>query len=157
MLLQMNFSVWKWWPRRVELGEELLYPGVYAIRLCGDDLNDLPFDWSPQIIYIGMSNAIGGIKSRLNQFDQTMRTAQVSHGGADRVRYKHRDYSQFSENAYVSVYTIPCNVTSNRPADLRTMGEVCRAEYEALAMYAENYCRLPEFNDKRTNKFSKSK
>lgn len=85
-----------------------------------------------------------------------MRTLRVTHGGADRVRFKHQDYNQFSTSAYVSVCHVVCDVTSNKPEDLKLMGKVAELEYLAFATYVEKFGKLPEFNNKKdTKKFSK--
>lgn len=153
----MQFSSWNDWPSRNQIGEILDYPGIYAIRFSSHTrVDNSPFQWSPEIIYIGMTNSAAGLKGRLNQFDETMRTSRVTHGGADRVRLKHQVYSRFARSAYVAVCHMVCDVSSNEPHDLRMMGKVAEWEYLALATYVEKFGRLPEFNDKkRTQKFSK--
>jgi hypothetical protein len=40
-------------------------------------------------------------------------------------------------------------VTVKDPKNLRIMGEVVRHEYECIALFVENFGRLPEFNDKK--------
>jgi hypothetical protein len=154
----MNFTNWQHWPARNQLGDALRYPGVYVIRMC---LEALPigtaFEYTEDIIYVGMTNSVAGLKGRLGQFDETMRTSRVTHGGADRVRLQYQNYSEFTSFAYVSVCHVACNVTSNEPDDLRLMGKVAELEYLALASYAEKFGRLPKFNDKKwTKKFSKA-
>ena len=42
------------------------------------------FDWIKEIIYIGMTNSKGGLKNRLQQFDNTI-AGKTGHGGAQRV------------------------------------------------------------------------
>lgn len=154
----MNFSNWQQWSTRNKLGEILRYPSVYVVRFNPEKSEEnTPFDWTEDIIYVGMTNSIAGLKGRLGQFDGTMRTSRVTHGGADRVRLKYQDYNHFVRSAYVSVCHIACEVTSDRPEDLRLMGKVVELEYLALAKYAERFGRLPEFNNKKgTKKFSKS-
>ncbi|MBI4304150.1 MAG: hypothetical protein HY665_07440 [Chloroflexi bacterium] len=140
------FSNWIGWKDRTTL-DNLSYPGVYAIAISCADLAGLPFSWR-QVVYIGMTNAKGGLKSRLQQFDNTI-MGREGHGGGCRVRFKHRDYSKLTKELYVSVCPQKCNVKSNTPSDLRLMGEVAKFEYECLAFFAEEFCRLPEFNDKQ--------
>jgi hypothetical protein len=154
----MNFTNWQHWPARNQLGDTLPHPGVYAIRVCPEALPiGTAFECTEDIIYIGMTNSVAGLKGRLAQFDETMRTSRVTHGGADRVRLQYQNYNEFASFAYVSVCSIACNVTSNQPDDLRRMGKVAELEYQALATYAEKFGKLPKFNDKKgTKKFSKA-
>lgn len=150
--LEDRFTSWTSWVDRNEL-QNVRYPGVYIIAQTDQPLTD-DFSWREEIIYIGMTNSGGGLQSRLHQFDKTLR-GDIKHGGADRVLYKYRDYKTLVPSLHVAVYPVVCNVKSDRPADLRLMGEVCRLEYACLAEYAERYGRLPEFNDKkRSPKFS---
>jgi len=154
----MNFTNWQPWLSRNKLGEILRYPGIYVVRLCSETApENLSFQWAEDVIYVGMTNSVAGLKGRLAQFDETMRTPRVTHGGADRVRLKHQDYNHFASSAYVAVCHVVCDVTSNRPDDLKLMGKVAELEYLALAIYVEKFGRLPEFNNKKaTKKFSKT-
>ena len=95
-----------------------------------------------------MTNSRGGLRSRLKQFDNAVNWKE-GHGGASRVRYKYKEYSELVPNLYVSVCSVKCNVKYNTPLDLRLMGEVAKFEYECLARFVEKFGRLPEFNDKK--------
>jgi hypothetical protein len=141
-----RFGNWQRWEDRSQL-ENLSYPGVYAIAICVADLAGASFSWRPEIVYIGMTNAEAGLKGRLQQFDNTI-IGKTGHGGADRVRYKHRNYTTLCKRLYVAVAPFACDVTSNRPRDLRVMGRVARFEYECFAHFATVFGRLPEFNNK---------
>lgn len=143
---ERRFSHWARWSVRDQLAD-LSEPGVYVIAMSSSPLSGAGFSWSPRIIYIGMTNAKAGLKSRLRQFDATM-VGTLRHGGADRVRYKYRDYANFARRCWIAVAAFPCDPTSNRPADLRVMGEVARFEYECLAHFVERFGQLPKFNDK---------
>lgn len=145
--LEQAFSEWQPWAER-ELLPHLGWPGVYAIAHTNDTLSGSSFRWSPLVIYIGMTNSAGGLRSRLRQFDRTMR-GKEGHGGAQRVRRKYSDYGEFCTRAYVSVLPFACEPTSNMPKDLRLMGTVARAEYDCFAEFAERFGSLPEFNDKK--------
>lgn len=127
------------------------YPGVYAIALSADPADHIAgsaFSWRSDIIYIGMTNAASGLRGRLKQFDNTI-VGKTGHGGADRVRYKHRDYGILCQGLDVAVAPLKCDVTSNTPTDLRIMGEVAQFEYLCFAHFVELFGRLPEFNDKK--------
>ena len=151
----MKFTPWQHWPARNNLGEILRYPGVYVVCFSpATPLDGKSFQWAKDIIYIGMTNSVTGLKGRLAQFDQTMRTSRVTHGGADRVRIKFPDYSRFVRSAYVAVCHMVCDGTANSPADLRKMGKVAEWEYVALATYAETFGGRPECNKRTAKKVS---
>lgn len=95
-----------------------------------------------------MTNSGGGLKLRLTQFDNTI-NGKRGHGGAERVRYKHREYSKLIKKSYVSVCPIECDVKSNSCKDLLKMGEVAKLEYICFAEYVKRFKKLPEFNNKK--------
>lgn len=132
------------------------YPGVYALAYSTKNIAGKPFSWRKEIIYIGMTNAVSGLKGRLKQFDNTI-SGKTGHGGADRVRFKHRNYGKLVKNLYVAVVPFKCDATSNEPTDLKKMGEVARFEYLCFAHFVEKFGELPEFNNKKHSpKYSKS-
>ena len=145
--MNRQFSPWVRWKERAALNG-LQFPGVYALAISEDDIAGAAFSWRQEIVYVGMSNAKGGLKSRLQQFDDTIRGGE-GHGGGCRVRFKHPDYSALSALLFASVWPLECDVESRDPADLRAMGEVARLEYECFALFAEKFSCLPEFNDKK--------
>jgi hypothetical protein len=142
-----RFTKWAKWVNRNDL-RSINLPGVYAIALSTKDISETNFSWRPDVIYIGMTNAKGGLKSRLQQFDNTIK-GKDGHGGAHRVRHKHHNYSRLAPRLYVSISPRQCNVISNKSSDLRIMGEVVKDEYVCFAIFAERFDRLPEFNDKK--------
>jgi hypothetical protein len=103
-----------------------------------------------------MSNSRGGLKSRLKQFDNTI-SGKRGHGGADRVRYKYDNYDELIKRLYITIQPFECDVESNNPKDLRTMGDVVKFEYICYAEYAERFNSLPKFNDKNSPKYSLTK
>jgi hypothetical protein len=149
-----RFTAWRPWAKRSD-HQGVAWPGVYVIALSSNALAGRRFSWRKEVIYVGMTNAVTGLKGRLDQFDRTM-AGKLAHGGADRVRFKHRRYATFSRRAYVAVAPFKCDPASNRPKDLRTMGDVARFEYVCFAHFVERFGKLPEFNDKeRAPKFSR--
>lgn len=146
-MYEERFSKWQRWERRNQLGR-LSYPGVYAIAHSAENLTDTPFTWHPEIVYIGMTNAAAGLKGRLKQFDNTI-AGKSGHGGADRVRYKHREYSRLCQHLHVAVAAFECDPTSARPTDLRIMGDVAQFEYWCFAHFVDVFGKLPEFNNKQ--------
>ena len=146
-MYENKFSPWKPWPRRDEaLGVE--YPGVYALVYSTQNIAGKPFSWRKEVIYVGMTNSISGLKGRLKQFDNTI-VGKTGHGGADRVRYKYRNYNRLVKRLYVAVAPFKCNPESNEPKDLKIMGEVAKFEYLCFAHFVEKYGELPEFNNKK--------
>jgi hypothetical protein len=142
----LKFSSWVKWSDRNTLNQ-LEFPGVYVIALADSDIGTA-FSWRPEVIYIGMTNAKGGLKSRLNQFDSTIQDRTNTHNPAKRFRSKYPDYELKKSKLYVSVFPRKCNVESKLPADLRIMGEVTRNEYECFALFVEAFGKLPEFNNR---------
>ena len=149
------FSEWRPWLSRDDL-DGLKYPGVYAISHTAEPLAHTPFSWRPDIIYIGMTNAVSGLKGRLKQFDNGI-AWKPGHGGAERVRNKHREYGILSPRLYVAVAAFKCDVTSGKPSDLRRMGDVARFEYLCFAHFAEQFGKLPEFNNKKDSPKGKNR
>jgi hypothetical protein len=99
--LSKTFSPWAHWTDRTDL-PDLYYPGAYALALSATDISGTPFSWHPEIVYIGMTNAKGGLKSRLGQFDNTIKGGE-GHGGGRRVRFKYPDYAILTAKLYVAV------------------------------------------------------
>jgi len=143
----MNFSNWQHWQDRNQL-YNLKYPGIYILLYTQNDISSTRFDWKKDIIYVGMTNSKGGLKSRLQQFENTI-AGKTGHGGAERVIYKHSNYKKFASNLYVSVCPFICDITSNNAKDLLIMGKVVEFEYICFAEYVKRFKCLPEFNDKK--------
>lgn len=156
MPTESRFSVWKRWTDREQI-HKLDYPGVYVLAVSDARLDGKPFSWRPDITYVGMSNAAAGLAGRLRQFDLTISDTRNAHGGADRFRFKYRNYKQVIKRLFVAVRPVNCNVRSNSPRDLRLMGKVAQLEFLCLARYVEAFGVMPEFNDKsRAPKYSRT-
>ncbi|WP_417460382.1 hypothetical protein [Kordiimonas sp.] len=152
MQIPHKFSPWISWTERTTLAN-LRLPGIYILRLSKTrNIASQPFDWCPEIIYVGMSNSKAGLKGRLKQFDRTINMKE-GHGGACRVRHKHRDYDALVQSLYVAVQTFDCDPSACLPNDFRTMGQVALLEYDCLATFLEKFGRLPEFNDRSSPKY----
>lgn len=144
----MRFSNWVKFDQRHKL-RNTNYPGVYAIAISTRNIAGARFRWVKEISYFGFTNAAGGLRGRLNQFNNTLRDKSgPGHGGAQRFRRRHRDGNALAKKLYVAVCPFKCDVFTNKPADLRIMGDVVRSEYLAFAKYVAIFHRLPEFNDK---------
>lgn len=153
LLTQSEFSKWVKWTERDKL-DGIKSPGIYCIAISENDLSNTVFDWNEKINYIGMTNAVSGLKGRLKQFDNTIQ-GKTGHGGADRFRYEYRNYEDLKRKLFVSVKYFECNVKSNLPNDLLVMGEVAKHEFVCFAEFVSRHRRLPKFNDKpNTKKYS---
>ncbi|MGR3317909.1 MAG: hypothetical protein ACUZ8O_05460 [Candidatus Anammoxibacter sp.] len=142
-----RFTNWVKWKARDTLSG-IKYPGIYIAAISQNNIDRNQFNWVPEIIYIGMTNSISGLKGRLKQFDNTV-NGKSGHGGADRVLYQHQNYNKLVSQLFVSVSSFECNVKSNKPCDLRIMGEVAKFEYDCFAFFVEKFGQLPEFNNKK--------
>ena len=154
-MYEKHFSVWTRWCDRDEC-VGLDQPGVYAIALRPSQTAKRRFSWSKDIVYIGMTNSLGGLAARLRQFDRTM-AGKLSHGGADRMLFEHPNYSRFSRQAYVAVAPFKCDPGSRLPGDLRVMGDVARFEFLCFAEFAAKFGDLPAFNRPSAEKSSRAK
>ena len=144
--MEEEFSKWAKWLERDQLSR-LKWPGVYVLAISGRDISGEVFEWFEDITYIGMTNAQGGLKGRLQQFDRTI-GGKEGHGGACRFCHKHGDYKVLVRKLYVCVKPIECDVKSGLAKDFRRMGEVAKLEYDCFAEYVQRFGGLPEFNDK---------
>jgi hypothetical protein len=128
---------------------------VYVLAHSTESLAGCRFAWIDKIVYIGMTNSNGGLSARLRQFDDTISGKRVSHGGADRVRFRHRHYRRLTAKLFVAVARVDCDVGRLTPRDLLRMGDVAKLEYECLAAYVRRFGRLPLFNDRtKAKKYS---
>ena len=149
-MYEAKFTKWSTWERRDEL-KGIKLPGVYAIRISNKNINGRKFSWHKEIVYIGMTNGISGLKGRLKAFDNTIK-GKCGHGGADRFKYKYQKYNTLVKKLYVAVAPFKADVTSNTPKDLLAMGDVAKFEYQCFAQYVVKYGELPEFNNKKESK-----
>ena len=145
-----RFSHWTRWSQRNNI-ENINYPGIYIIAISPTNLASTNFSWQENIEYIGMTNSVTGLKGRLQQFDNTIR-GKRGHGGADRFRFKHRNYEELTQKLFVAVASFPeCNISkqNEKPDVLRMMGKIAAFEYECLAYFLELFHKLPAFNNKQ--------
>ncbi len=153
------FSPWMKWDNRNK-ATSIKMPGIYAIAVSDQNLEEKDFKYMKEIVYFGMTNSKGGLRSRLKAFDNTIKN-KTGHGGAARFRFKHIQNKIDNNKAlgrnkleqvlidklYVSILPFECDVTTHSPKDLRVMGDVVKTEYDCFAKYVECFESLPEFND----------
>lgn len=149
-MIEKRFSNWIKWADRNILAD-IQFPGIYALAHTTGDISNKPFSFRQEIIYFGMTNSRGGLKSRLQQFENTI-AGKAGHGGAMRVRFTHTEYSELVDRLYVAISITKCHVREMTPADLIKMGDVAKEEYECLAEYKSKFKELPQFNDKERSK-----
>ncbi|MFK5982733.1 MAG: hypothetical protein QM499_07460 [Flavobacteriaceae bacterium] len=145
--MEIEFTNWVKWEDRNDL-EGIKYPGIYCIAVSSKLLNK--FKFTKELEYIGMTNSKGGLRSRLRQFDDTIKMKRTNHGGADRFLYEYENYDEIKDNIYVAIRFFECNTKNPTPNDLRIMGEVAKCEYDCWAIYIEKFGSYPKFNNQKT-------
>ena len=152
--MELRFSSWYHWKSRNDY-PGIAFPGIYVVLISEANVAGQPFSINDDVIYVGMTNAVAGLRGRLSQFDNTIAQRHCQHGGADRVLYKHQDYASLVSKLYVALWHVECTPAAETPMDLRAMGKICNAEYEVMAQCVEELGELPEFNRKKERpKFS---
>ena len=151
--------------REKDFKEKMDSPGIYAIAYGKPDKTK--FDFIEKIVYFGMTNSIGGLKSRLRQFYNTIWKKKSEHGGASRfcfffnVEKKIKD-ENWRKKLYVSIWPFQdCDVDKYKNGCIHTkkedkkvektlhrMGEIAKEEYYCFAEYVKKWGHMPPFNDK---------
>jgi hypothetical protein len=149
-----KFSSWIRWQDRNEY-RGIEFPGVYVLAITKDDIANNEFSYLKEIVYVAMTNSLGGRKDRMTQLDNTISQSRLQHGGADRLVFKHRRYNILKKSLYVSFRHFRCSPKESQPADLRKMAKVAALEYQVMAQYAETFEFLPAFNRKDSPKLSR--
>jgi hypothetical protein len=150
-IMNLQFLCWSKWEDRATNLINLNNPGIYALIISKNDINDEPFAWLEEIVYFGMTNSVLGLKGRLSQFDNSLRNKSDSgHGGADRFRFDYHDGNKLAKKLYVAVCPFMCKVSEITPENLIVQGKVAMAEYLAFAEYFQQFGRLPKYNNKKT-------
>lgn len=148
--MEHSFSTWQPWAQR-HTHKGLKLPRIYAIAVSDVDLTGALFEWSSQIVYFSMTNSLGGLRARLNQFDSSI-NGGPGHGGAQRfLPHYPAGSGTLLHRLYVSVWPFDCDVRSISPENLLKMGEVAYAEFECFAEFSRRFDRLPQFNDKKAS------
>ena len=143
---------WYKWDKRSGI-PYIKEPGIYYLAYSEENIDGTAFSYIPEIIYVGMSISNKGVLGRLDQFRQALENnVDRAHGGAERVRYKHKDTSKFFANAYVAVCSFPLSREKDSANDWRQKGECVKHEYVSFAEYLERFGVLPEFNDQKRSK-----
>jgi hypothetical protein len=108
------------------------------------------------VVYIGMTNAKGGLSSRLKQFKFGLLKGK-GHSGANTIHKEYFDKgvkyvegtSQIGkETVYVCTSPVKCDTKEPTENVLRIMGQVAYLEYEVMAQYYEAMSKKPKYNKK---------
>ena len=70
--MNVKFTNWVKWQYHKNI-DRIKLPGVYAIAKSEKNIAGETFSWISDIIYFGMTNSQGGLISRLQQFNRTIR------------------------------------------------------------------------------------
>jgi hypothetical protein len=142
---------WVPWGKRNTISNKN-QPAIYYIAHVNQNIEDEDFSYIKDIVYIGMTISKSGLKGRLEQFEKAMYGSDGVHGGAERVRFKHKDANSFFENAYVSACIFELSDNRNTSNDWRIKGDCVGHEYKSFAEYLDQHDKLPEFNDQKISK-----
>ena len=141
---------WIHWKNRNEI-PGIKQPGIYFIAYSLNNMSNHDFKLQQEIVYIGMSISKKGVLGRLYQFKRAMEGKNGIHGGAERVRFKHKKHLHFFENCYLYVDTFELS-ESDEVYNWKQKGECVKHEYVSFANYIEKHEELPEFNDQKRSK-----
>jgi hypothetical protein len=147
----MNNTVWYKWQDRNKILDKN-QPAIYYIAYSEKDISNEQFSFLEEIIYIGMTISANGLQGRLNQFESAMKGKDNLHGGAERVRYKHKDHESFFAKTYVSARIFNLSQTRETANDWRIKADCVGHEYKSFAEYLDKFNHLPEFNDQKISK-----
>ncbi len=142
---------WIKWNQRSQIPNKS-QPGIYFLAYTKEDISGKRFSLIKEIIYIGMTISKSGVIGRLDQFKVTMEGKYNTHGGAQRVRFKYKNFNEFFNDLFVSVYSFPVSKTRDTADDWRIKGECVKHEYVSFAEYLDLFGFLPEFNDQSKSK-----
>lgn len=135
-----------WQPLETHLNECGKFPGVYIIAYSNKNLENKKINIK-DIFYVGMTNSLGGLNSRLKQFRKAS-NGKRGHSGGNRFfgdKLAKKGYHFFAQSI-----SINCKVSKEKrtPKDLLKMGDVAKLEYEVIAEIKDKLGREPELNKK---------
>ena len=144
---KLKFSKWYKWTDRKEFPWKK-HPGVYMISITHKNLKDTKVNYK-DVVYIGMTNSNGGLKSRWNQFDKSIH-GKRGHSGGNTIYTDLGHYSKWKKKLYVCGMRVKCDTRkqTRTAKDLIEMGWVAFLEYEALAKFRKLLGKEPLYNKK---------
>ena len=128
-------------------GGDLRYPGVYLLAYSAKPSFGGSTIKANDVFYVGMSNAIGGVRARLKQFKGGIENNGL-HSGAKRFYREFGGGKPFAgaksgKRLYFAALTFECvsDKALAKPDDFRLMGHINCLEYYAIAHVAERTAR----------------
>jgi hypothetical protein len=131
---------------------DLKFPGVYLLAYSATPNIEGSIIKAKDVLYVGMSNAAGGVRQRLKQFRAGIEKNGL-HSGAMRFYREYGGGKPFlrvksHKQLYFAALTFECegNKGLAEPDDLRLMGHINCLEYYAIAHIAERTGKRPALN-----------
>jgi hypothetical protein len=121
-----------------------LFQGVYVIAVTNKRLEGEKVTWN-DVVYIGMTNSLGGLSNRWRQFDRAI-NGKFGHSGGKTIYEDLGPYYKWKKNLFVAAMGIECNVKNPKDEDYIRMGWVAFYEYEAFSMFFRNTGEHPKYN-----------
>jgi hypothetical protein len=128
---------WVPWGKRNTISNKN-QPAIYYIAHVNQNIEDEDFSYIKDIVYIGMTISKSGLKGRLEQFEKAMYGSDGVHGGAERVRFKHKDANSFFENAYVSACIF--ELSDNRNSIVLATDCLLVGFFKDVLLYILSFC-----------------
>jgi hypothetical protein len=133
-------------------GGDYIHPGVYLLAYSSKTLSGQRVN-PRDVLYVGMTNSAGGLRSRLSQFQKCLEGGKP-HGPGVRFYKKClgcRRYSRLRKRKrfFFVALAVPCESDKSEaePCDFVEMGKVASLEYEAIARVLRSTGWLPPLND----------
>jgi hypothetical protein len=131
---------------------DLKFPGVYLLAFSAAPNIKGSRVKAKDVLYVGMSNAAGGVRQRLKQFKVGIEKNGL-HSGAMRFYREYGGGKPFlkgksGKQLYFVALTFECESNKGlaKPDDLRLMGHINCLEYYAIAHIAEKTGKRPALN-----------
>jgi hypothetical protein len=131
---------------------DLKFPGVYLLAYSATPDIEGSIVKAKDVLYVGMSNAAGGVRQRLKQFRAGIEVNGL-HSGAMRFYREYCGGKPFVDvknrkKLYFAAQTFECESNKGlaEPDDLRLMGHINCLEYYAVAHIVEKTGKKPPLN-----------
>ena len=139
----MKFAKWMRWEERDKYSLKY-FPGVYIIAVTNKMLSGKTPSWN-DVVYIGMTNSIGGLSNRWRQLDRSI-NGKFGHSGGKSIYQDLGSYKKWRKSLYVAAMGIECDVKEPTGKDYIKMGWVAYFEYEAFSQYFKEIGKHPKYN-----------
>lgn len=146
---KVEFSRLKNWDHRNSILSNA--PGIYIVIISDEhpiisSSNEIFLH--RDVSYIGMTHRDEGLAKRVDEFDKTIcgNCSKQSHGGADRLRFRHQHYPSLRGKLYIAVCEFQ-NYPKNSPERFEEDGRVRLTEYFLIAEHLRHNNKIPSFNE----------